>query len=290
MPSPDEVIRTADEFVDLVEALFGHAKSYDPTADPNTLVLDFLRHEEYDDYQWKALIGGVDNGFVEHAQDAGLRLFGHFRDPVFGIGLKPSHFAATAAGVLFAGIPAGSGIDRGDICGWGGDWITFFGDWRRESGQYPDPRDFCRAKLASIDADSTFMLSDLVEDADGFTVAAAVRGGDSIVDALRATYRDGRRVPRIRPFFERRFGTAGTAAASAKDILTPGPDVLVDLGRVYLIETIGGFPTLQPEMLPDEQIEALCQGFAEVLADRMADERTLLEEPAVPGVLETPAS
>jgi hypothetical protein len=196
--------------------------------------------------------------------------------------------------VQFAGLPVRSATNRGDICGWGGDWITFFGDWRREHEQHPDPRDFCRLKFVSIDQPSTFMLSDLVEDAEGFSVAAAILAGDNIVDALRTKYRHDRRVPRIGPFFEGRFVDAATAAASAKDILMPSDDVLVDLGRAYLVESIGGFPTLQPDMLPDEEIDAFCQGFAELLLDRAALEQNLLAGSAAPSVgqtsMETPVS
>jgi hypothetical protein len=276
MTSDTELPQTIDEFVDLVDALHDCAKKYDPTANPDMLVLDFLRHEEYDNFQWKALIGGVDRGFVSQAREAGFQVLKRFCDPVFGLGVKPAHFAAACAGVVSAGRPAGITANRGDITGWGGDWITFYGDWRRESDRFPEAYEFCRERLTSLEQRSTFMLDDLVDDAEAYNVAMAIIDGDSIVDVLRATYRNGQSTPRIMPFFAGRFGDAVTAASTAKNVLMPGTDVLVNLGRVHLVQTVGGFPTRQPDMLPDEEIDEFCRGFADVLLGRVTDEQRLL--------------
>jgi hypothetical protein len=270
----NEMVSSVDDFLEFVSNLYGMARSYGGDRDPSMLVLDYLRHEEYANYQWNALVGDLDKSFVRRVGDSGIGMIRSFRDPVFGFSYKASHFGASCRGASEYGKAPGISTNRGDVATWGGDWITFYGDWRREHGGYSSGYDYCQKNLMKADKHSTFMLSDLVEDADAYNIGMQIFLGGNISDAARAAFQA---TPRVKPFFQNRFGDEVTARAIAKDMLMPGEDEIVNLGRIYLVEAIGGIPTLLPHMLPEERIDEFCRGFADVLLNCVDEEGKLLE-------------
>lgn len=261
-----------DAFVAYIGSLYDLARAYGGQRDPNQLVLEFLRHEDYTNYQWEQLIGDVDWDFINHVKSTGVQMIRELRDPFYGIDLKVSHLAATANGVYVTGKPSGTATNRGDVAGWGGDWMTFYGEWRRDSDSYASGLTYCQQKLAKVDGDGTFKLRDLIEDADGHHLAMRLRSGATIADEVTSLYQGSGYLGRFRRYFDDRFGNATGAKAIAKEMLMPGGDLVVNMGRSYLIETTGGVPTLMPHLMPNDKIDEFCQGFADMLLDRVGQE------------------
>lgn len=274
--SVNDAASPLEEFLDYVGLLYLEAQAYwnkapagAKPADPNELVLQYLRHEEYNDTRWRALIGGVDSGFVAQIKDQQISMVREIRDPFFGVDLKVSHLGASCNGALVEGRPSGTGTNRGDVAGWGGDLMTFYGEWRRDSLSYPSGLTYCREKLAKVTGDSgggTFKLRDLIEDADAYNLAARIRAGANVIDAMEDYYRGGGLLKRFSAFRAGRFG--GDAAAIARDMLVADDDVVISAGRIALIQSTGGLTPVFPFDLPDPDLAAFCQGFAEMLTDR----------------------
>jgi hypothetical protein len=272
------------DFVEFIDNLYEVASGYRGEQDTNTLVLDFLRHEEYANYQWRRLVGDIDQDFLAHVKRSGLHLMRSFGDLTFGVAYKTSHFGAACIGVYQHGRAPEIGVNRGDITGWGGDWITFYGDWRRDKVDYLNGYDYCHDRLASARVDSTFMLSDLLEDVDAYDVGIMAHDGATIAEAVRSVF--DQPAPRIARFIRDRFSDDDVIAQDvAKNVLVGRDDVLVSLGRIYLVEAIGGVPTPLPGMLPGERIDQFCRGFVSVVRRCAEDERRLLATPDTLDVL-----
>jgi hypothetical protein len=105
-----------------------------------------------------------------------------------------------------------------------------------------------------------------------------LRSGSNIAAAVEHLYGSGMRAPRLQTFFCSRFGDRETAQAAAMSTLHSDADRLVEFGRLYLIESEGGFPTLLPSGLPRDKLAGICRGFAEVLLERVDGEGNLLGE------------
>jgi hypothetical protein len=269
VPSPEQFVR----YVGQLQALAEH---YSADADHGALVLQFLRHTDYASFQWRALVGPVDEEFVRRVDDAGIEQIRAFRDPVFPVAIKTSHLAAACTGVYQHGQPQGTDTNRGDVTGWAGDWITFYGDWRRDHGDFRSGYDYAQAVLMRADVESTFRLTDLVEDADGYTIGMKMRAGERISTIVDGLYGGRARQPRLLRFFQNRFGDEVTAQGAAMTALRSDTDRLVQLGRLYLVESVGGLATPLPNMLPGEQLGQLCRGFSDVLLRTVRSEAELL--------------
>jgi hypothetical protein len=259
-----ETIASAEDFVSYINQLYDMAKTYGGRP-PDQLVMEFLRHEDYNDLQWDLLVGDVDQGFVDYVKKSGLRMVRYFRDPSYGIPVKASHFGASSNGVLVKGKPSGTATNRGDVAGWGGDLMTFYAEWRRDSRRQPSGYDYCRDRLARIDKKSTFMLDDMIEDADAFNIAMKVRNGSTIADEVKSLFKGGGYRSRFENFSTGRFGSEARIKEIAKNILLPSKDVLVTIGRDGLINSIAGQSAARPESLSKESLDGFCQGFAKVL-------------------------
>ena len=242
VPSPEQFVR----YVGQLQAL---AENYSADADHGALVLQFLRHTDYASFQWRALVGPVDEEFVRRVDDAGIEQIRAFRDPVFPVAIKTSHLAAACTGVYQRGQPQGTDTNRGDVTGWAGDWITFYGDWR-DHGDFRSGYDYAQAVLMRADVESTFRLTDLVEDADGYTIGMKMRAGERISTIVDGLYGGHARQPRLLRFFQNRFGDEVTAQGAAMTALRSDTDRLVQLGRLYLVESVGGLATPLPEHAP----------------------------------------
>jgi hypothetical protein len=275
-------VRTPADFVAYVGDLHDLAEKFRPGQDTAQLVLQYLRHPEYDSYQWRALVGPVDEDFVRQVDATGLEHVKFIADEVFPVSIKTTHLAAACTGVYEQGRPEPDTTNRGDVTGWAGDFITFYGDWRREHHTFPSGYEFSKTTLMQAGIASTFELTDLVEDADAYLMGMALRGGDNIVEAMRALYGAGARLPRLARFFEGRFGDKQTAQAAARYVLTSDEDLLVALGRTFLVEQTGGIPSLLPDMIEREHLDELCRGFADVLVEKVAEETALLARPVPP--------
>lgn len=272
----DRKARPLGEFFTFIDRLYALAEDFNSEHDANLLVLDFLRHELYDDFQWTALVGDTDKDFIRHVNGSGLEFVKYFTDPMYGFSYKVEHFAASCTGVYREGNPSGTSVNRADIAGWGGDWITFYADWRREHDDYASGHAFCQDKLMSAAEHSTFELSDLMEDVDAYNVAMRLRAGEKINDVVRSLFGDGGYQARLQPFFRSRFGDEVTALAAARNILLSRDDELVNLGRAFLVVFVSRQPVMLPDMLDGAQLEDFCRGFTGVFLRRMEEEHALL--------------
>ncbi|MFF5960154.1 hypothetical protein ACIQNT_22530 [Streptomyces luteogriseus] len=142
---------------------------------------------------------------------------------------------------------------------------------------YASGATYINDKMGKIGVASSFGFTDLVEDADGYLIAQAVRGGKTIVDAVRDHYQGNGGLTRFRDYLKQRFGgTISEAAAQAKKILTDEPasgdGVILVGGRASLIQKFGGIPTLMPHHLPSDQLNAWCNAFGNNLAQHASTE------------------
>lgn len=256
---------SADEFVTYIDKLYAKAKEYGGRRSPDRLVMEFLRHEDYNDFQWDLLIGDVDQRFVKFVEKSGLKMVRYFSDPCDKIPIKASHFGASCNGVLVKGKPSGTATNEGDVAGWGGDLITFYADWRRDHRSWPSGYDYCQERLAKADKKSSFMLDDMIEDADAFNVALKIRGGSSIVNQVESLLQGEGCKSRFADFLRDRFGSEARAEKIAKNMLLPKDPVII-LGRDSLINDIAGKSAARPEALPKKALDEFCRGFAATLA------------------------
>lgn len=264
---------SVDAFLAYIARLHDLAVGYGK-GDPNQLVLEYLRHEDYGEAQWALLLGAVDPGFVDHVSKAGVTMVRTMVDPVHGITLRMSHMGAAGNAVHLMGKPTGPqlGTNTGDLAGWGGDLITFYGEWQRDVARYPDGYNYCREKLGRHGSGCTFELYDLVMDADGYNVAMHLRSGTSIVRAMETNYRTDPHT-RLTRFFSGRFDhDVNRAKDLARDMLTSEANPLISAGRAYLIQTTAGTPVKMPQALPAATLERFCQGFADVLIEQVRAE------------------
>ncbi|MEU1276338.1 hypothetical protein [Streptomyces sp. NPDC005799] len=263
----EQNIPSVKEFVSYITKLYDLAKDYKSRRSPDRLVAEFLRHKEYSGWKWGLLIGAVDHGFIKYVNESGLRVIEYFADPYYGIPVKVSHFGASTNGVLVTGKPSGTVTNGGDVAGWGGDLITFYAEWRRDSHKQPSGYEYCLERLARKDIQSTYMLDDMIEDADGFNVATKVRAGSTIADEVTSLFLG--KLPgylvRFESFVANRFGTEEHIKEIVRNALLPNRNPVITLGRNYLINEIVRKSAALPENIPREDLDAFCCGFAEVL-------------------------
>src|SRR5690606_13524731 len=97
----------AAPFATIVQTLYDVAELYTQTNNErpaNQLVMEYIRHESYNDVQWKTLIGGVDDDWVEYAESQGIQMMKTFIDPFFAsqeVGAE--HLFATMNGFFLKG-------------------------------------------------------------------------------------------------------------------------------------------------------------------------------------------
>ncbi|MEV6281484.1 hypothetical protein [Kribbella sp. NPDC051770] len=261
-PLAHEVRHEAADFVGYVDAVHTLARRYAPNADAARLVLDYLRHFDYDSYQWRTLVGRVDDDFIDYVLRTGLPHIAWFRAPVFGSVIKVSHLAAATAGLYLHGRPDGLTTNRGDLAGWAGDWLNFYSEWLQAASD---------AALMRDDIPSTFQLGDLLDDADADLIAAQLRNWRSLPEVVEYLYLTSTH-PRIEHFFTDRFGTPSAAQAIAFEALTHHEDVLLSLGRTSLMG-----PAVRPATtLPDDSLTNLTRAFADRLTDLIDLESALI--------------
>lgn len=256
----------ADEFVTYISGLYDLAKAYG-SGNPDQLVMEYLRHQLYGDWQWRILIGDPDWDFIDYAEQRGASIKHEFNDPFSGISLGTEHLMATCNAHFVRAQPSDSGaVNVGDVGGWGGDLFTFYGEWRRDSASYSSGYTYCKEKLGKIGVNSTFSFSDLVEDADGYLLARKVRAGATIVEAVRDHYTGAGGAKRFQNYYAARFGgTVSQTTALAREMLLTDEEPIAG-GRTALFKKYAGALSIGPGALPADKLNEFCQGFAEVLA------------------------
>lgn len=144
--------------------------------------------------------------------------------------------------------------------------MTFYGEWRRDSDDEPKGGKYCLDHMCNAVDDTTFKLRDLVEDADCYNVGMRLRAdsGLKIADEMEKVLAGGYKT-RMKSFVEGRFRDRATAQAIAKSMLLPGNDVLVNTGRIRLIQQNAGLLVKLPLWLSDEDMDDLTKGFADRL-------------------------
>lgn len=234
-------------------------------------VLEYLRHPTYTDARWIAMVGEPDFGFIDFVKSKNIAVLADFKDPNSGVNLSVDHLAAAANGVDLHGPAAGSDVNPGDLAGWGGDLITFYAEWRRDSDRWSSGYTYCMDRLAKINVTTTFGFNDLIEDVDGHNIGRAVRGGTNIVEALRDVYQRGGHLHRHRDYYANRLGgTAAKAAAIADEMLTGGS--VLSAGRTALIQWAAGTGVMLPSTLPGDKLDEFVKGYTDTVQDLVSQE------------------
>lgn len=230
---------------------------------PNQLTMEWMRHLKYDDFNFKALIGFIDQDFIMFASEHGLPFYDSYPDPSFpGTAIEFDHLGATMDAVY----RSSDGVN-GDIGGWLGDLFTFYHDWQ-VSG-VTSGRDFCLSTLAQPGDTSSYKLQDAIEDADGCNMAVSMRNnfGRTIVEEFKTLLEGGGHANRWKTFMDSQFkGSKAEAAKVACDYLTQtfldSPTVKTARGA---LTQRGRAPVTPPEKLPRVDLQGFCDGFGEVL-------------------------
>ncbi len=258
------------QVVNGITGVHGLARDYAGSAGPlDRLVLEYLRRTDYNSLKWYLFIGYSDADFCSYVNDTAIRVPREYVDPS-GITVTSSHFGAACNGHVVKGLPV-NGVNQGDFTAWGGDLITFYAEWQRETTQGSTGRQYCLDHLFRDD-DSTFTISDLISDADAYNTAVAILNGTDVAAVVRGDLQGGGWQTRFSRFYNGRFGgTNGGAAAAAKNMLM-NKDPLMLIARDNLIKNGGGEDPVLPSELSDADLNGFCDGFAEALSARVAEE------------------
>ncbi|WP_394940075.1 glycoside hydrolase domain-containing protein [Psychromicrobium sp. YIM B11713] len=260
----------ADEFISYIKKLYACAQEYGK-GNPNQLVMEYLRSREYNDLRWIALIGSVDDGFVDFANKKGFSIMAEFQDPYTGYQIGVEHLMATANGHFLIPSPVDTNLmAEGDIAGWAGDLLTFYGDWRNESASYSSGYTYCMEKLGKPGIASSFDFDDLACDADGYLLAQRLRNGVDIVTAVQDYYGGTGGLKRFSDYYQQRFINAETCLALAHDALVTSIFEKIVIARTFLIG-----PHEPPITLPGNKLKEFEQGFADSLLSRVGMERKM---------------
>ena len=228
--------------------------------------MEWLRHRDYNNIQWTALIGGIDDTFTTRVEAAGITMLDTFSDPEYpGLNVKISHFGACINALFILGNPPAGQINRGDVAGWGGDWITFYGNWRRDHDQFPSGGDYARARMANLVDNNTFKMRDLVEDADCYNIGITLKANPSvsIADQVSRNLREGYK-KRMRRFVQGRFGE--DAKGVAREMLLSTGDLIVEAGRASLVRSgAESMFVVYPAELNENEMSDLTGGFRDRL-------------------------
>jgi peptidoglycan hydrolase-like protein with peptidoglycan-binding domain len=157
-----------------------------------------------------------------------------------------AHFAATLRGYQVWGVPTEQDkYGLGDLGGWALDLLSLWGSYLKVEAANPGTNllNYCTSQLGLRGSTTGFDWDDLVADADGYLVAAAVRdGAESLSQALRILLKQSS-AQRVGTFYRRRFGASETNVANAFAKLTDGLDVGIDnlpLSKEALLRAAGG--------------------------------------------------
>ncbi|PRY41406.1 glycoside hydrolase domain-containing protein [Umezawaea tangerina] len=257
---------TLDEFLAFTRTLYSLAVSYG--GDPTDRVLEYLRYPKYDGVRtgWTLLIGSVDEAWVRYVNERVANPVRSFLDPATRLSVNLDHLAATAHAVYRKGTGPGTASTRGDFGGWAGDLCTLYGEWRYAESSYASGYLFVEARFAKLNVESTFALTDYIQDCDGQLIGTAARAGGRIDDVIAAYMTGTGPATRFRQFYLTRHG------GSAQNVFTTAKNMLNGLhGDVELyglqsaaILLSGGVVTLPTDM-PDYKLDPFVQGYADAV-------------------------
>lgn len=271
----------ADDFINYVSRLYDLAGEYGASGTRRSqLVMEYVRHVTYGDWQWKILIGGYDSDFVDFANSKGMSVKQSFKDPFTGYSLGAEHLMATANAHVLIDHPGNlNEANGGDVGGWAGDIMTFWSDWRHSEEEYANPLDFCHAKLALPGVSSSFGFTDLIEDADGYLLARAVRGGTSIIDAVKAHYQGSGGLRRFNNYFAQRWVNSTTCKNSVNFALC-GTESKIMAAQLGLITKSGAVLPNDYKLLPggEDKVNNFCQGFVDAINARRGMESRMASQ------------
>lgn len=250
------------DFVDQV-----HALAVEYGGDPNLRMMEFLRAPRYtQQYKgWDILLGAWDQAWIDFAEARIPRLT-TYRDPSFLESINIDHLAATANAVYLKGSGTGTGANRGDFGGWGGDITTFYAEWRNQEDSWPSGYNFCMDRLAKRGIVSSYGFGDMVEDVDGYLIGTACTAGASFHTELRRHLGTASQATRFAQFWQQRFGSSTTnAVAIARTMLLDvgADDTLDDLRDLAIISATGPFH--MPVKLDPARFQRFLEGFADTL-------------------------
>ncbi|RNG35351.1 glycoside hydrolase domain-containing protein [Streptomyces botrytidirepellens] len=272
----------ADSFITYIQQLYDLAGSYGASGQKRSqLVMEYIRHYTYGNkgttnkLGWWYLIGSYDGDFVAYCDSRGMSIRKSFTDPFTGYQLGAEHMMATANAHLLTDQPGNKkAANGGDVGGWAGDLMTFWADWRNSEEDYADPLQFAHDKLGVPGVSSSFGFNDLIEDADGYLVARAVRSNKTIVEAVKDHYNGGGGLRRFNNYFAQRWGNATDCKDSAHNALT-AVDGTLSPAQLYLITGAGAALPSDYQNIPGggDKLSRYEQGFVDALQARMGMEQ-----------------
>lgn len=255
---------TLDEFVAFIRTLYSLAVSYG--GDPTSRVLEYMRFPKYQHPTWTALIGSVDDAWIGYVNARVPNPVRSFLDPSTRMSINLDHLAATAHSVYLKGSGSGTATTRGDFGGWGGDLCTLYGEWRHAESSYASGYLFVEAKFAKLNVESTFALTDYIQDCDGHLIGTAARGGGRIDDLIVAYMTGTGPATRFKQFYQTRYGgNVQNVFNTAKSMLKGlhGDTVLWGLQILaFQSQSVGSVP---PTEMPDYKLDPFVQGYADAV-------------------------
>ncbi|MEU3348179.1 glycoside hydrolase domain-containing protein [Streptomyces sp. NPDC006700] len=257
-----------DAYLQYIDDLYACAVRYNK-GNPSLRVMEFLRYPTYVDLYsgWQTLIGDVDRDWIAYATANGPKRQTSFKDPSYGISYGVDHFGATANGYYLKGAGSGTGANRGDFAGWGGDLTTFYADWRNNADEYASGYQFCTDRLAKINVASSFAFDDLIEDVDGYLVGMAVRDGAKINEVIRDLIGGTGHLRRFKDFYTKRHGgsVANVTDTARTMLIDVGDDDILDAIRTAAIRKLAGVATMLPGYMPSDKLNPFLSGYADTI-------------------------
>jgi peptidoglycan hydrolase-like protein with peptidoglycan-binding domain len=259
-----------DVFVAFIRRLYSLAVEYG--GDPTSRVLEYLRFPKYDGFLrgWNTLIGPVDQNWVGYVEARVQKPPTDFVDPATRMQINLDHFAATAHASYLKGTGSGTMSNRGDFGGWAGDLCTLYGEWRQAEASYASGYQFVEARFAKINVESTFALTDYIQDCDGHMVGTAARGGGRIDDLIVAYMTGTGPATRFKQFYQARYGgSVQNVFTTAKSMLygLHNDNALIALQTAAIYSQCVG--ALLPGDMPDYKLDPFVQGYADAV-DRLS--------------------
>ncbi|TDV36083.1 glycoside hydrolase domain-containing protein [Actinophytocola oryzae] len=277
----DSVNRPAtpvDQFLAYLRQVHDLAVGYDASR-ASKLTLEWMRYPKYNDFAWRNIFEGVDEGFVDVCRNAGLRPPSDYdyQDPSFGVSISVDHLCATANAYLLKGAGNRAEVTLGDLGGWCGDFITFYGEWVRDEPTNSNGYVYAMNRLAKPNVSTTFMLNDLIEDMDGHHIGTAIASGVEIVVAFDTLLTGGGHLLRVNRFFNSRYnGSMIDLNNAAVACLTGAPANPIDAGkygaaRKSLVEQQSG-SWFDPLSITPSDLRDFCKGYADTIAALRGEE------------------
>ncbi|KAH8658167.1 hypothetical protein BX600DRAFT_63735 [Xylariales sp. PMI_506] len=270
---------SVDKFVDFLKTTYTLATQYrsgkSGKASANELVMQWLRHEAYNDIAWRSLLGSVDSDWVSYAKGKGHSMFDAFLDPYFcDQRTETDHLGATMNAVFRFPRLAYPYVNRGDFGGWGGDLVTLYANW--QAAGKPAARAYVKGKI--LGNASSFKMLDAIEDSDGYNIAVALKSDSSktIYAVAEDYYRPaGGYRTRFKQLYLNRFnGDREHTITLAHEILTapfyldPSTrDYVTDGLRIAAVQVTNGVKDLtpMPSTLSAAELRPFLEGFADAI-------------------------